>query len=358
MKKRTRYTVAITGMNALPENPAPGISVASCLRKSFGEEVRIVGLGYDAFDVGLYASDLCDTAYLLPYPRFGSEALFLRMKDINNEEQIDALIPCLDSELSGFIELSEQLLNLGIHTFLPSREQLLSCHKDRLPELANKINIHYPEVKALYAPDFFNVCNFEGWTYPLIVKGPFYDARKVFSPSEATEAFYDMVKDWGYPILAQRYITGEECNLSAIGDGQGGMIGGVTIKKVALTSKNKACVGVTIYDEVVFNFARNIIEELKWKGPFELELMCDSGGNYHLIEINPRFPAWISISVNAGQNLPARLLEMILKLKPEMMLNTPETGVYFIRYSNEQMVSLNQIEKMITYGTSVVDIKE
>lgn len=358
MKKRTQYTVAITGMNALPENPAPGISVASCLRKFFGDKVRIIGFGYDAFDVGLYVSGLCDAAYLLPYPRFGSEALLWRIQDIIKEEQIDALIPCLDSELLGFIAVSDQLLNLGIRTFLPSQDQLLACHKDRLPKLAEKIKIHYPELKALYTPDFFNVCNFQGWTYPLIVKGPFYDARKVFSPAEAIEAFYDMAKDWGYPILAQRYVSGEECNFSAIGDGDGGMIGGVTIKKVALTSKNKACVGVTIYDEVVFNYARTIIEVLKWKGPFELELMCDAEGNYHLIEINPRFPAWISIAVNAGQNLPARLLEMILNLEPETTLNSPETGTYFIRYSNEQMVSLSQIEKLINYGASVVDIKD
>ncbi|RUR17820.1 carbamoyl-phosphate-synthetase [Legionella sp. km535] len=358
MKTKNRFTVAITGMNALPENPAPGISVASCLRKSFGDKVRIVGLGYDAFDVGLYAEDLCDAAYLLPYPRFGSEALFLRMLDIKKEEPIDALIPCLDSELSGVIGLSERLLSLGIHTFLPTRDQLNRCHKDRLPELASKINIPYPEVKALYTPDFFNFCNYEGWTYPLIVKGPFYDARKVFSPYEATAAFNDMVKDWGYPILAQRYILGEECNLSAIGDGQGAMIGGVIIKKVALTSKNKACVGVTIYDEAVFQFAENIIKELKWKGPFELELMCDSEGHYHLIEINPRFPAWISISEKSGQNLPARLIEMTLGLEYRSKFEEPETGTYFIRYSNEQMVSLNQIEKMIAYGASVVDIKE
>ncbi|CAM2930303.1 ATP-grasp domain-containing protein [Legionella worsleiensis] len=358
MKKTNRFTVAITGMNALPENPAPGISVASCLRKSFGNKVRIVGLGYDAFDVGLYAEDLCDAAYLLPYPRFGSEALFLRLLDIKKEERIDALIPCLDSELSGIIGMSDRLLGIGIHTFLPTADQLMRCHKDRLPELASKINLHYPEVKALFSPDFFNFCHFEGWTYPLIVKGPFYDARKVFSSSEATEAFNDMVKDWGYPILVQRFIQGEECNFSAIGDGQGGMIGGVTIKKVALTSKNKACVGVTIADEAVFDYAQNMVKELQWKGPFELELMCDSGGNYHLIEINPRFPAWISISEKAGQNLPARLIEMILGLEQRSVFDSPVTGTYFIRYSSEQMVTLNQLEQMIAHGTSVVDTKE
>ena len=45
-------TVAVTGMNAVPENPGPGLGVARCLREAFGDRVRIIGLGYDALDPG------------------------------------------------------------------------------------------------------------------------------------------------------------------------------------------------------------------------------------------------------------------------------------------------------------------
>jgi hypothetical protein len=45
-----RVTVAVTGMNAVPDNPGPGLAVARCLREYHGDGIRIVGLGYDALD--------------------------------------------------------------------------------------------------------------------------------------------------------------------------------------------------------------------------------------------------------------------------------------------------------------------
>lgn len=357
MNKQTSWTIAITGMNALPENPAAGISVARCLKNAFGDRVRIIGLGYDAFDAGLYINDCCDAAYLIPYPRFGSEALLLRLQEIHQMEAIDALIPCLDTELLGIISIADSLLALGIKTYLPQKEQLLRCSKNALPDLAKIVGINYPEIKSLLSPDFFYVCNYEGWTYPLVVKGIFCDARIVFTPDEAVEAFHDIAKDWGLPILMQRHIRGEECNLTAIGDGAGSMIGEVMMRKVALTSKNKACVGVTTEDPVLINTARAIIKELNWKGPFELEVICDEQGTYHLIELNPRFPAWILLSDKAGRNLPALLLELLFNLNKKP-LNPPIIGTYFIRYAAEQMVYLNQIGSMVTQGSSACTIKE
>lgn len=357
MKNTAQFTVAITGMNSLPENPAAGVSVAFCLRQAFGDKVRIVGLGYDAFDAGLYINDYCDAAYLIPYPRFGTEALLLRISEIQMMEKINVLIPCLDVELSGIIGIRDNLLSIGVHTCLPRAEQLARCYKDRLPELAKIVNVNYPEIKALCSAHFFNSCTLEGWLFPLVIKGPFCDAKVVLTPEAAIIAFHDIVKDWGVPILVQRYIQGDEYNLTAIGDGAGNMIGEVMMKKVALTSKNKACVGVATYDEELINIAKKIINELQWNGPFELEVMFDRDGNYHLIEINPRFPAWISLSQKVGRNLPALLLEIILErnISP---LNEPVVGSYFIRYAHEQLVSLEQVECMITYGSSVVKTKE
>ena len=59
-------TVAITGMNANPDNPGPGLAVARCLRESPEFTGRIIGLGYDGLDPGLYLKDYCDAGYILP----------------------------------------------------------------------------------------------------------------------------------------------------------------------------------------------------------------------------------------------------------------------------------------------------
>ena len=39
--KTKLLTVAVTGMNALPDNPGPGLAVARCLREAYGDGIRI-----------------------------------------------------------------------------------------------------------------------------------------------------------------------------------------------------------------------------------------------------------------------------------------------------------------------------
>lgn len=353
MMPKTRFTVAVTGMNANPDNPAPGVAVMHCLREAFGDQIRIIGLGYDSFDAGLYLNTYCDAGYLLPFPRVGLEALFYRLNEIQEIEHIDLLIPCLDAELFLLTKLTERLSNIGIDTFLPNEDQLNRISKSHLTELAQIVGFDYPEVKTLYTSSFFQSCILEDWVYPIVVKGLFYDARIVTTPEAGVVAFNEIAKDWGFPILAQRFIKGEEYNLTAIGDGKGELLGEVMMKKVAVTHKNKACVGVTMHDDVLLAAAKKIIKELQWKGAFELEVMRDSTGIYHLIEINPRFPAWISLSQGVGRNLPAKLLELSLG-KSGITFAPPSTGTYFVRYAQDQIVTLQQIESMITKGNSIL----
>lgn len=357
MMPSDRITVAVTGINAMPDNPAPGISVISCLRQAFGKQLRIVGLGYDAFDAGFYIDNLCDSGYLLPYPRVGLEAFYLRLTEIQQVEHIHFIIPCLDVELFLFTQLKERLTALGMATFLPTAEQMDRISKSRLSELAKTLNLSYPEMKPLFTSSFFGSCSLEGWEYPLVVKGQFYDARIVSTPEAGMTAFKEIASDWGLPILVQRYIGGEEYNLTALADEASNILGEVMMKKVAVTSKNKAFVGVTMYDQVLLGIAKKIIKELQWKGPFELEVIRDLKGGYHLIEINPRFPAWISLASGAGRNLPARLLELALGKKLGSFL-PPSTGTYFVRYARDQIVSLQQIESMTIKGSSILKVEQ
>ena len=112
-------TVAITGMNARADNPGPGVAVARCLRDAPQFTGRIIGLGYDALDPGLYLREYCDSAYLLPYPSAGDEAFMTSLRAIHDSEKIDIILPCLDAELPGMVRLTPQLDEMGIRYFLP-----------------------------------------------------------------------------------------------------------------------------------------------------------------------------------------------------------------------------------------------
>lgn len=347
----TAITVAVTGMNAVPDNPGAGLAVARCLRDALGDRVRIVGLGYDALDPGLHLNEYCDSAYLLSYPASGAEALLARLSEIHEGDPIDMLLPCVDAELPLLVGLAPRLAEMGISSYLPDASQLARRAKDRLPELAEMAAVDTPETLAIMHPDFFRDCNRKGWGFPLVVKGVFYDARVAANAEEASFAFRAIAAEWGLPVLVQRWIAGEECNLTAIGDGTGALHGEVMMKKRAVTARGKAWAGISINDEDLAGIAHRLVAALKWKGPIEVEVMRDTKGGYHLIEINPRFPAWIYLSQGVGRNLPALLVALALGQELPS-LAPPRPGMLFIRYALENIVPLSSFEALMMAGRS------
>jgi len=345
----TPLTIAVTGMNADHCNPAPGLAVARCLRDALHRDIRIIGLGYDALDPGLYLPGFCDAGYLIPYPSSGEDTLFERLKIVNSIETIDAIIPCLDAELPSMIRLAPRLAELGIRSYLPTAEQLTVRNKDRLAELADKAGIHYPKIQAITSTAFFRTCLDEGWSYPMVVKGLFYDAKVINNQDEGITAFRHISGQWGLPILVQTFIQGEECNLTAIGDGNGNMIGAVMMKKRALTASGKAWAGVSTFDDHLHELASALFAHLKWRGPLEIEIMRDKKGGYHLIEINPRFPAWIYLTSGVGRNLPAALLDLMFDKAPPAFPE-PRTGTMFVRYAQETIVPMTSYESIVIGG--------
>lgn len=348
MSTTRRLTVAVTGLNARADNPGPGLAVVRCLRESGDFDLRIVGLSYDALDPGLY-HPRCDAAYLLGYPSAGIESLAQRLQEIHQREHLDALIPCLDAELPNLVRLEADLQSWGIRTFLPTPTQLLMRDKSRLAELAQIADVLVPETRLINAPDFFNVCRREGWDYPFVVKGLYYDAQICHDAISAAEAFRRIAASWGLPIIVQRVIRGEEYNLSGIGDGDGRLIGAVMMKKRAVTEKNKAWAGVTVFDQKLLDAANKLVARLQWRGPLEVELIRDATGHYHLVEINPRFPAWIYLGAGVGRNLPAALLKLMAGAPLPPFPQVP-VGTLFIRYAEDVIVPLEAFESMMISG--------
>jgi len=342
-------TVAITGMNAKPDNPGPGLAVARCLRESPDFNGRIIGLGYDGLDPGLYLGEFCDAGYILPYPSSGDEALLGTLKTIQEKEKIDVFIPCLDAELPNLVRLRPSLEEMGLTVFLPTPEQLRLRNKDRLKELADHAGIESPETKSITSAGFFYKCQEQGWSFPFVVKGLFYDAQIVNSTEEATEAFRRIAAAWGFPVLVQKLIKGEEYNLTAVGDGEGNMLGAVMMKKMAVTSKGKAWAGISIDDKTLYDASAALVKAISWRGPLEVEVMRDRHGIYQLIEINPRFPAWIYLSAGVGRNLPLALLQLALG-KPLPEFDDTRTGKMFIRYAEETITSINEFEDVMMKG--------
>jgi len=343
------HTIAVTGMNARPDNPGPGLAVAHCLREVQGFGGRIVGLGYEALDPGVHLARYSDAGYLLPYPSSGDGAFIDRIAMIQDREGMDALIPCLDAELPSICRLAGTLRDMGIVTFIPSSGQLEWRNKDRLEALGERGGIAVPRTHPVTDAQFFYECHRQGWSYPLVVKGIFYDAEIARGPEQAGAAFKRIAAQWGLPVLVQEFLEGEEVNLTGVGDGEGRLLGPVMMKKLAVTDKGKAWAGITVVDETLLEASRAIVASTRWRGPLEVEVMRTTDHRYRLIEINPRFPAWVYLTAGAGRNALAVLLALMRGEATGSEEPAPAGRIY-LRYAEDTIVPLADYESVVMNG--------
>jgi carbamoyl-phosphate synthase large subunit len=342
-------TVAVTGMNAT-DNPAPGVAVARALRHEPEFAGRVIGLGYDALDPGFYAEGLLDGGAILPYPSTGRDALRERLHAVRAEMGMDVFMPTLDSELRGVLAIAPELERAGIRTLLPTLESLERASKVQLPKLASDGQISIPPSEAILTADGLTKLG-NNFGYPLVIKGVYYGAVVAHNEVDAEAAFHKFAAQWGLPIIVQKFIPGEEYNVAALGDGKGNMAGAVAMRKTMLTDKGKGWCGVAIDNPELTALTERVIGALQWRGPLEVEILKDAhSGAYTIIEINPRFPAWIYLSAGAGLNLPYFAIRLALGLPLPRPLPSYRAGTLFVRISIDQIGDLATFEQLSTMG--------
>ncbi|MCB0289365.1 MAG: ATP-grasp domain-containing protein [Calditrichaeota bacterium] len=341
-------TIAITGVNAV-ESPGPGVAVARSLMAQGGQDYRLIALGYDAIDPGLFDRELFRAGYLLPYPREGREALQQRLDEIRQRTPIDIIIPTLDSEIAHFAGLEAELRESGTRMFIPTTAQIEARSKANLAELGRKFDFAVPRtVTVHHLADLEAALREVG--FPLLVKGIYYDAYICHDQPQALSYARLLANKWGYPLLVQEYIQGEEFNAAALGGGDGGIVSALCMKKILLTDKGKGWAGVSIRNEQLLDLTRRFISATRWRGALEMEtLLARRDQKLYILEINPRFPAWIYLGVAAEINLPAHYVDLARgrKLEP---VNDYQVGKLFTHYTIDLIGEISQLDSLLSRG--------
>jgi len=341
--------VGVTGINAV-DNPGPGVGVARSLKEDPDLDVTIVGLAYDAMEPGIYMDWVVDKSYVMPYPSGSGEAYFSRLLHIKNAYGLDHVIPNLDSELPFYIKYADRLEAAGITTFVPDMSRFRLRGKDKLEDVADRIGVKLPRTEVVTSYETL-VRAVETIGFPVMIKGCFYKAHRAFTMQEAAKHYHELVAEWGYPIIVQEVVSGDELNVLGLGDGEGHSLGLVGIRKVWITALGKMWTGVTVRNEKMLAAAKAFVREYRWRGPFELECIVD-GDDVYLIEINPRFPAWSYCATGVGINLPSQLLRRSMGM-PVSPTNGYEAGKLFVRYSFELVTDMVDFQNVVTAGETL-----
>lgn len=344
---KKKLVIAVTALNAI-DSPGPGVAVIRAIRECADFDVRIIGLSYESLEPGLYMHDLVDKSYQIPYPSAGTDSLLGRLIYIHKQEKIDLIIPNFDAELFNFIKLRDKLKEMGIRTFLPDLDQFEARDKIKLYDFGKKHGLTVPKDKVIFETKELKKIA-EDYDFPLVIKGKFYDAIIANTFEQAEKAFYKIQAKWGLPIIVQEFIKGTEINIAALGDGDGNAISIIPMRKLYITDKGKAWAGITLDDQRFIELARKFIKVTKWRGGCELEIMQTMDGKSYIMEVNPRFPAWIFLTAAAGQNQPALLVKMAMGQKVEPFTEY-EVGKMFVRYAWDLITDISEFHKISGNG--------
>jgi len=350
--KTKSLRIAVSGLHR-GENPQPGAGIIRSIRRRF-PNAHIVGLVYDAMESGIYVEGGPDEVHLMPFPSVGAAALFERIDAIRKQTPFDFFIPTLDAEIEVFTHFQKRFDERGIRVCLPSVDVLKRRAKQRLPALAADCRIAIPETRT--AVDLAGACRAGAELgFPLVVKGTYYDARIVHSVSQLSAAASDLLAEWGHPLILQRFVSGTEFNVLGLGNGKGGWLGHCCIRKTQLSNKGKGLGAITVVDERLTQLSARLIRELKWPGPFEIELIREeTSGNYILIEINPRFPAWIDFPAMLGANYAAALVELLQSKSRPARLPDLAPGSFYLRHQVEVVGDINRYAGLLNDATSAL----
>lgn len=320
--------VGITGLDA-GDNPHPGTAVALALRADPTFRGKIIALPFDPLVNGAFCESLFDGWSLFPWPGDHERWYLAAAARARRDFGIDVLLPCLDSDVPAVSRLAPALAEMGIATLVPPFEAVKRRFKWNLADTCAGLGVETPRTAVLY--DVAQIHPLGGWTYPLYVKGSLADAELAHDSEEAEYLFRRMALRWGYPVMIQERRSGVEYLVSGACRDGGDPAALISVKKVRTTSLGKAVAGVTVADPELDHLARRILKGLAWRGPFELEFMKDaSNGRFFMIEINGRFPAWISFAPRAGSSVVTDAIRLARGEEPAG-LPAPPPGIHFTR---------------------------
>lgn len=340
-------TVAVSGINAA-DNPGPGAGIIRALKES-DLDVRTIGLAYDSMEPGIYLDHIVDKSYIMPYPSGDVEQFIARIRHIHSIEKLDVIISTLDAELPIFMDIESKLQLDGIRMLIPTKKMFDLRNKSKLNDISDAIDIKTPKyISCSSYGDLVSATQEIG--FPCMIKGPFYEAFKANSFGEAESFFNKLAAKWGFPIIAQKFVKGQEYDVIGCGDGTGENMGLFAIKKMTTTALGKVWNAVSIKNERLLKTCNRLLGHLLWRGGFELEVLIEEDTeDIYLLEINPRFPAWVYMSAACGINLPERMVKFLLD-RPYDIHSNYDSGKIMIRYTNEIIKDISDFEQISSFG--------
>ena len=284
-------------------NPQPGVGIARSLRLAY-PDATLIGVEYSNRGSGMHWQDFDEIWLQRPWEELSLDDYAETVREVLDGGAL--WISSIDLEIIWFGEVFPD----GHPNLLTPPAQALK--RTAKPEISAHVGlpVQIPEfvTTELSDWDLHAFCRKHDWKVWL--KGPYYEAVRVRNWSDLETMRGVLSKAWHTErLFLQTHVTGyEESVMLAAYNGE--LLKCVQMRKRDLTDLNKTWAGdVSEVSPEIVEPLRRIIKDLNWSGGAEFEMVRDASDKLWLLEVNPRFPAWIHGATITGHNVPAALVE-------------------------------------------------
>jgi carbamoyl-phosphate synthase large subunit len=295
----------------------------------------------DPYAAGLY---LVGPNHRAIVPRGDDETFVAEIIALCDRERIDVLVPTVDSELLPLAIARSELAEHGVALVLASEQTLRGC--------LDKWALHRSCVGALRVPDTVLVdADFDpgACSPPVIVKPRSGSGSRGVRRVDDVDEFARLPRD--ATLLVQEYLPGTEYSLDVLARGDGAIIAVVPRARLKVDS-GIAVTGRTVHDESLERIGALVAQRIGLTSVANVQVKMTGDGEPALLEVNPRFPGTMSLTVASGVNMPRLCVQDALGIElPSGM--QPFAEIAMVRFLEEHFMDFSEIEALQTDAESV-----
>ncbi|HTS95155.1 MAG TPA: ATP-grasp domain-containing protein [Streptosporangiaceae bacterium] len=312
-----------------------GGPAAVSVMKSLGADpsVSVIAADMDPWAAGLYLVPP-DQRTLVPAgaaPEFVDVAMERCL-----ELGVDVLIPTCDAELQPLGQARADFRRAGVELLLAPDHALEVC-LDKLA-LAERCAGHVPVPRT---ERLDKVADPGSWAYPVMVKPRRGSGSRGISVITSSQDLARLEASADY--IVQDYLPGAEYSIDVLADITGHVVASVPRVRERVDS-GVSVAGRTLHDEELERLGAAVAAATGLTYVANVQFRRDAVGRPALLEVNPRFPGTMPLTVASGVDMPLLALDS-LRGKP-----LPEQAgfreVAMVRYLEERFLELGEVQQV------------
>ena len=270
------------------------------MRALQGEPLEFLSADIDPHAPGLY---LVDAAHRVLLPRGDDPGFVDAVLGVCREREVDVVVPTVDTELVPLAESREDLAAAGVSLLVaPTRALRLCLDKWALMQV---VDGSVPIPRSAPLDDDFDLGPFE---LPVLLKPRVGSGSRGVRRVDSWEGL-GAIRDRS--LLVQEHLPGPEYSLDVLASADGEVRAVVPRERLRVDS-GIAITSRTVHDDELESVGARAAEAVGLTGVANVQVMRDAAGTPRLIEINPRFPGTMPLTVASGVNMPRLALGELL----------------------------------------------